>query len=107
MIDIDNIDIANHEFTGEELGELLLASVKQMKNGEIAKTHKVDVDNTVNQATQARNKIGLSQQDFANVMGVSVRTLQAWEQGKRKPSGSAVTLLKVATQQPQALLSLR
>ncbi len=37
MIDIDNIDIANHEFTGEELGELLLASVKQMKNGESEK----------------------------------------------------------------------
>ncbi len=107
MIDIDNIDIANHEFTGDELGELLLASVKQMKNGEVAKTHKIEVKDTVNQAIQARHKVGLSQQDFATLMGVSVRTLQAWEQGKRKPRGSAVTLLKVATQQPQTLLSLR
>ncbi len=39
MIDIDKIDISNHEFTGEELGELLLASVKQMKKGEI---HKIE-----------------------------------------------------------------
>lgn len=103
MIDIDNTDIANHEFTGEELGELLLASLKQMKTGEVSRQHHV----TVNEAIEARHKVGLSQKDFAEVMGVSVRTLQAWEQGVRKPSGSAVTLLKIATQQPQALLAVR
>lgn len=102
MIDINNINTAEHEFTGEELGELLLASVKQMKNNEVANTHHV----AVNEAIEARHRVGLSQKEFADVMGVSVRTLQAWEQGIRKPSGSAVTLLKVATQQPQALLAI-
>ena len=103
MIDLDKIDIANHEFTGEEIGEVLLASVKQMKQGEFTKTHQV----AVNPAVEARQKVGLSQKEFAEVMGVSVRTLQAWEQGVRKPSGSAVTLLKIASQQPQALLAVR
>lgn len=102
MIDIENIDLENHEFSGEELGELLLQSVKQMKNNEVARSHII----TVNDAVQARQKVGLTQKEFAKVMGVSVRTLQAWEQGVRKPSGSAVTLLKIATQQPQALLAV-
>ncbi|MDP8163522.1 helix-turn-helix domain-containing protein [Pasteurella skyensis] len=102
MVDIDNIDIKTHEFTGQELGELLLQSVKQMKNNEVAKEHTV----TVNNAVEARQKVGLSQREFAKIMGVSVRTLQAWEQGKRQPSGSAITLLKIATQKPQVLLSI-
>ncbi|MDP8052817.1 helix-turn-helix domain-containing protein [Pasteurella atlantica] len=102
MVDIDNIDIKTHEFTGQELGELLLQSVKQMKNNEVAKEHTV----TVNNAVEARQKVGLSQREFAKIMGVSVRTLQAWEQGKRQPSGSAITLLKIATQKPQVLLSV-
>lgn len=102
MIDIENLDLENHEFSGEELGELLLQSVKQMKNNEVARSHII----TVNDAVQARQKVGLTQKEFAKVMGVSVRTLQAWEQGVRKPSGSAVTLLKIATQQPQALLAV-
>ncbi len=103
MIDIDNIDIANHEFTGEEIGELLLQSVKQMKNNEVAREHQIAVNNAI----EARQKVGLSQREFAKIMGVSVRTLQAWEQGKRQPSGSAITLLKIATQQPHALLAIK
>ena len=55
MIDLDKTDIANHEFTGEEIGELLLASVKQMKQGEFTKTHEV----AVNSAVEARHKVGL------------------------------------------------
>ena len=39
-------------------------------------------------------------------MGVSVRTLQAWEQGKRNPSGAAKTLLRVAETHPEILRKL-
>lgn len=102
MIDLDKIDIKNYEFSGEELGELLLASVKQMKAGEVAKEYTV----TVNEAVQARRSIGLSQKEFAKIMGVSVRTLQAWEQGQRKPSTGALTLLKIATHYPKVLLAV-
>src|SRR3989304_4507411 len=49
-----------------------------------------------------RNKLGLSQGDFAAMIGVSVATLQNWEQGRRRPEGPAQALLKVAAANPQA-----
>lgn len=51
-----------------------------------------------------RQKTGLSQSRFALIMGVSVRTLQNWEQGHRRPQGSAVSLLKIVDTDPEAAL---
>ncbi len=51
----------------------------------------------------ARQRAGLSQARFAALLGVSVRTLQEWEQGRRQPSGAARTLLKVAERYPEIL----
>lgn len=51
-----------------------------------------------------REKTGLSQERFAILMGVSVRTLQNWEQGHRKPKGPAVSLLRIVDKDPQAAL---
>ncbi|VAW97377.1 Antitoxin to RelE-like translational repressor toxin [hydrothermal vent metagenome] len=51
-----------------------------------------------------RGKIGLSQSRFAFVMGVSVRTLQNWEQGHRTPQGPAVSLLRIVDHDPVAAL---
>ncbi|MBK6453691.1 MAG: helix-turn-helix domain-containing protein [Proteobacteria bacterium] len=51
-----------------------------------------------------RTKTGLSQARFAVLLGVSVRALQDWEQGRRAPSGAARTLLMVADRSPHALL---
>jgi putative transcriptional regulator len=53
-----------------------------------------------------REKTGLSQARFAQLLGVSVRTLQDWEQGRRAPSGAAKTLLMVADRNPRALLEV-
>lgn len=53
-----------------------------------------------------RRKTGLSQVKFAQLLGVSVRTLQDWEQGRRAPSGAARTLLMVADKNPGALLEV-
>jgi putative transcriptional regulator len=50
--------------------------------------------------------MGLSQSQFAQLMGVSLRTLQEWEQGRRSPSGAARTLLAIAERNPQALLDV-
>jgi len=50
---------------------------------------------------------GLSQADFASVLGVTKRTLQQWEQGLREPSGAARTLLKIAEKHPEVLLEVR
>ncbi|MDR2503123.1 MAG: helix-turn-helix domain-containing protein [Deltaproteobacteria bacterium] len=51
----------------------------------------------------ARAKTGFSQAQFAGLLGISVRTLHDWEQGRRQPSGAAKTLLKIAFQRPEVL----
>ena len=56
------------------------------------------------QAVKARRKLGLSQTEFARLLGISVRTLHNWEQGWRKPTGAARVLLKLAALNPRALL---
>jgi putative transcriptional regulator len=80
----------------------LLTSVRQMRQGKAAKVTKVKLPD----AAVARAKAGLSQQDFALLLGVSPRTLQDWEQGRREPTGAARTLLRVAVENPKALLAL-
>ena len=52
---------------------------------------------------RTRLKSGLTQEQFANLLGVSKRTLEQWEQGRRSPSGAAKTLLKVAELHPELL----
>lgn len=51
-----------------------------------------------------REKLQVTQKEFAMLIGVSTRTLQNWEQGRRKPEGPANALLKVATKNPKAVL---
>ena len=53
-----------------------------------------------------RNKLNLSQAAFAGLMGVSVRTVQDWEQDRREPSGPAKSLLRIAEQHPEVFLEL-
>lgn len=100
MNDLDNVDLPDHEFTGDELGALLLESIRQAKAGQGV----VREQTAVNEAIEARQNVGLSQQEFAEILGVSVRTLQAWEQGKRNPSKAASVLLKIAKVEPKVLL---
>ena len=53
-----------------------------------------------------REEYGLSQAKFAALLGISVRTLQNWEQGRRKPQGPARVLLRVASKHPKAVLDV-
>jgi putative transcriptional regulator len=50
-----------------------------------------------------RQQYSLSQQDFARIFGISVRTLQQWEQGRRLPQGPAKVLLNVIAKNPEAV----
>ena len=86
------------KMTGTELGEKLLLSVRQMKANQGTVVYSPTI--------AARQKSGLSQSQFAALMGVSVRTLQEWEQGRRQPSGAAQTLLRVAHAHPDVLREL-
>ncbi len=53
-----------------------------------------------------RKKLALSQSVFAGLLGVSLRTLQDWEQGRRNPQGSAIALLRIAEQHPEVFNDL-
>jgi putative transcriptional regulator len=83
-----------------DIGAELLESVRQMKAGQAARVTKVKVS----AASEARHKVGLSQSQFAAALGVSVRTLQEWEQGRRQPSRAAQRLLNIAARHPEVLV---
>lgn len=83
-----------------DIGAEILQGLREIKRGEYGRVINVP------DITRVREKTGLSQARFAQLLGVSVRTLQDWEQGRRAPSGAARTLLMVAARNPQALLEV-
>jgi putative transcriptional regulator len=70
-----------------------------MKAGKAGHVHRI----TVSAITETRTRTGLSQAQFAKVLGVSARTLQEWEQGRRQPAGAARSLLAIAARRPEVL----
>ena len=91
-----------------DLGAELLESVGELKAGQIGRVSVVTRDGRVVDSPVAKARVvsQLSQAQFAALMGVSVRTLQEWEQGRREPSGAAKTLLRVAQSHPDVLREL-
>ncbi|MFN3582108.1 MAG: helix-turn-helix domain-containing protein [Pseudomonas sp.] len=85
--------------SADELGNKLLQSVKEMKAGKSARVSRVGP----NEVAEARGKTGLTQQEFAEVLHISPRTLQEWEQGRRKPSGPAKALIEIAFRHPEVI----
>ena len=82
------------------IGLEILQGLREIKRGEHGRVINVP------DVTSIREKTGLSQARFAQLLGVSVRTLQDWEQGRRAPSGAAKTLLMVADKNPRVLLDV-
>jgi putative transcriptional regulator len=80
-----------------------LKEAAEIKSGKMraARTFKVDPHNDI---ARTRSRLGLSQVEFARIVGVSVDTLQNWEQGRRAPSGPAKVLLKMVSTHPEVLL---
>ena len=82
------------------VGKEILSGLKELRRGERGRiTAMPDV-------AKIRKSTGLSQARFAQLLGVSPRTLQDWEQGRRAPSGAARTLLLVASKDPNVLMSV-
>ena len=94
---LSKAELAAYEAKRDLAAELLQA-VREMKAGQ--------VQVVTSPVTEARKKTGLSQSQFAALLGVSVRTLQGWEQGRKQPSGAARTLLAIASTNPKAVLAV-
>jgi putative transcriptional regulator len=86
-----------HGATTRDIGQEILAAAREIKAG--GRRFQLAVPTV----TEERHKVGLSQSDFAKLLGVSTRTLQELEQGRRAPSGAAQSLLKIAIQRPDVL----
>jgi len=86
--------------TKRNVGLEILEGLRELKRGEVGRVASLPSVSSI------RERTGLSQVKFAVLLGVSVRTLQEWEQGRRAPSGAARTLLMVAAKNPQALLEV-
>lgn len=89
----------------DELFEELLKSVQEgarILNANQAPSRKYEV--TSHSIKETRQKYNLTQSEFAELLDVSLRTLQNWEQGRREPQGPAKMLLKVASVHPEAIL---
>ncbi len=83
-----------------DIGSEILQGIRDLKQGKTGRILNVPP------VAEIRQKTGLSQSKFASLLGVSVRTLQDWEQGRRMPSGAARTLLLIANKNPMALLEV-
>ena len=94
---------ALEDFEAErDVWQEVLEGVREIKAGG-GKRKKVKPASHV---ARVRIKSGLSQADFASVLGVSKRTLEQWEQGRREPSGAAKTLLRIAERHPEVLVEV-
>lgn len=82
------------------IGKEVLEGIREMKK----KRGKKITVNIPAQIKSIRDKMDLSQSEFSELIGVSIRTLQDWEQGRRKPTRAAIRLIMVAKRHPQALL---
>ncbi len=80
-------------------GAELLKAVKQMKAGKRGRVY------TPEQllAISARQSVSLTQKEFAQLLNVSIDSIQDWEQGRRSPRGAAKTLLRIAQRHPEVL----
>ena len=83
-----------------DIGAEILQGLREIERGEFGRVISVPA------VAKIRQKTGLSQARFAQLLGVSVRSLQDWEQRRRAPSGAARTLLMIAAKNPRALIEV-
>lgn len=110
---------------GRDIGQELLTAVREFKAGRFGRKTRFEpqadgsirrivsdaegrivTDEQLSAVVSTRLRTGLSQAEFAHLLGVSKRTLQGWEQGRKQPSGAARTLLAIAARRPEVLREL-
>jgi putative transcriptional regulator len=83
------------ELTEEQLAGAIPASVrKRLMLGQFESSEDI---------TALRRFVGLTQEQFASALGISVYTLRNWEQGRRRPEGPAIALLRIAARHPRII----
>lgn len=93
--------------TNRDIGQEILDGIRDIKAHKAGK--KALQTHTLKKPASPRiirTRLRLSQSAFAGLMGVSLRTVQDWEQGRRNPSGPAVALLRIAEQKPEVFVQL-
>ena len=86
----------------DKMFQELLESVQQagaIMRGEMEPSRRFVVENP--DVKSIRSKLGATQSDFATMLGISVRTLENWEQNRRTPRGPARVLLQIAEDHPE------
>jgi len=83
---LESLEEARDYFAGKKTGAIV---------------HRVVPSHT--DAREARHKLGLSQREFAAVIGTGVGTVRKWELGTRRPSGAARTLIEIIKAEPKAV----
>lgn len=78
----------------------------QILCGEREPSREFEVSRENLDVTAIRKRLGLSRPRFAAMLGISARTVEGWEQGRRQPEGAARTLLLVADRHPEAVLNV-
>ena len=89
----------------KELFDELVQSLKEAKaiaKGEAKASRRYEM--TAPDVREVRERLGLSQSEFARLMRVSVKTLQNWEQNRRHPTGPAAALLKIVSAEPKLVM---
>jgi putative transcriptional regulator len=84
------------------IGDELLTAAREIKAGRAARVHPIKMPEVL----EARVRTGLSPRKFAQVLGISTRTLDEWEQGRGKPTGAAWSLLIIGKRRPEVLREL-
>ncbi len=90
-----------------KLGDELVQAMAQAMAHAQGKKSRVRIRNvsiSPDDVQRARQRLGLSQDQFADAFGVSASTLRKWEQGQRSPTGAARTLMKIIEREPKAVM---
>lgn len=93
------MDEASFNELRQSLEEAVLIEKGEMQPARVFKMTPLDI-------TSIRTKAHKTQEEFATMLNISIGTLRNWEQGRRKPDGAALSLLKVVSANPQYVESV-